>query len=95
MRIRTYRKLALNAVADLGCFQRWTDAIKYPSRPIEATHHLPGEHVWDFWKRCLQARLTDDTERRHKFINSRSTRAVERWSGPAVVIGHAYDGEAR
>lgn len=38
-----YRNIAFKAVIDLDCPQRWKEAIKYFSRPIDAKYVLPGK----------------------------------------------------
>lgn len=43
------RKLAVPATMRLAHSQNWRDTIKYPSRPREAPHSLPGGHVF-LWK---------------------------------------------
>lgn len=82
-----YRKLAFKAVIYHGCSQIWKEAIRCSSRLVEAYYYLPGERVF-FWKRGLQARLKYDQEKITYSNNSRPARQVERWYGPAVVIGH-------
>lgn len=94
LRNMNYRKLACNAVIALDCTHSWKDAIMYPSILVDTKFYLPAEHVFS-WERGLQARLTDDQENRKEYTMSRPARQVERWYGPAVVTGHAYDGEAR
>lgn len=87
----TSRKLALTAVLDLECSQRWTEAIKYPSRPIAAKYDFFGEPVL-FWRRGRPARFKEDQDTRKELNNSRLARNVDRWYGPAVVSGHEDDG---
>lgn len=88
------RTLAVNAVIDLDCSQRWKEASTYPTIPAEATYYLPGEQVF-FWERGLQARLKPCQEKRHAVNHSRPARRTDIWYGLAIVIGHEYDGEAR
>lgn len=85
LRSMTYRTLAMKAVIDLGHSERWKDAIKYPSKPIEAKYVLPGEQVF-FWKRGRHARLTEDKGPRREFKPARAARKVDRGYGFAVVL---------
>ena len=72
----------MHAVVALDHSDKWRAALKFPSRKSECTWYLPGQQVF-FWKRG-----------KAKFGIKRSSRRTDRWIGPAVIIGHEWDGQA-
>ena len=71
------RKAAMEAIIELDHSDKWTEALRFPSRKSECALFLPGHQVF-FWKRT-------------HILKGRHTRQVERWYGPGVVIGHEWD----
>ena len=78
------RKSAMKAMIDLDHSEKWREAIKFPSRKAECALFLPGHQVF-FWKKAQTAAN----------LKGRRARLIERWWGPAVVIGHEWDADAQ
>ena len=78
------RRAAMKTVVDLDHSEKWKDAIKFPSRKAECAYFLPGHQVF-FWKKSNQP----------SNLRGKRARLVERWYGPAVVVGHEWDGDAQ
>ena len=74
-----FRRVAMKAVIELDHSEKWSQAIKMPSRPEVPNVFLPGNQVF-FWRTAGKAK---------KGRISRSATAC--WEGPAVVIGHEWD----
>lgn len=57
-----YRKLVMQTVLELDNIEQWSEAIKYPSSPLESQSELPG--TYSSGRKGFQARLSDGQEER-------------------------------
>ena len=75
-RSMAFRKSAMKAIIDLDHSTKWSDAIKFPSRPTEVQLFLPGHKV-AFWR-------AGNTKK------PRRAQMPSRWR-LGIVIGHDWD----
>ena len=75
-----FRKSAMISLINLDHSEKWSDAIKFPSRKSESAMFLPGHQVF-FWKKAQTA----------SNLKGKRARLPERWYGPGVIIGHEWD----